>query len=130
MKGNVIDLAVGVMIGTAFNKIVSSLVDDVIMPIFGMVMGKGDFSELAYQSIRYGSFIQSIIDFLIIGFSLFLVVKVMNRLKDFRESEREEEEAEESGQAVSKEEQLLTEIRDLLIEMKQWNEKNLKRKGS
>ncbi len=112
MKGNVIDLAVGVLIGTAFNKIVSSLVNDIIMPIFALIIGKGSFEKLAYKDIHYGLFIQSVVDFLIIGFSLFLVVKLFNKFRDIREK-HEETEKEEN---VSKEEQLLTEIRDLLKE--------------
>lgn len=112
MKGNVIDLAVGVLIGTAFNKIVSSLVNDIIMPIFALIIGKGSFEKLAYKDIHYGLFIQSVVDFLIIGFSLFLVVKLFNKFRDIREK-HEEKEKEEN---VSKEEQLLTEIRDLLKE--------------
>ncbi|MCU9613581.1 large-conductance mechanosensitive channel protein MscL [Caldibacillus lycopersici] len=115
MKGNVLDLAVGVLIGTAFNKIVSSLVNDLIMPIFGLFIGKGDFSELHFKQIKYGSFIQSILDFLIIGFSLFIVVKVINKIKTFREKEEAAEKKEEAKN-ISMEQQLLTEIRDLLKE--------------
>jgi len=112
MKGNVIDLAVGVLIGTAFNKIVSSLVNDIIMPIFALIIGKTSFEKLVYKNIHYGLFIQSVVDFLIIGFSLFLVVKLFNKIRDIRKR-HEENEKEEN---VSKEEQLLAEIRDLLKE--------------
>jgi len=112
MKGNVIDLAVGVLIGTAFNKIVSSLVNDIIMPIFALIIGKTSFEKLVYKNIHYGLFIQSVVDFLIIGFSLFLVVKLFNKIRDIRKR-NEENEKEEN---VSKEEQLLAEIRDLLKE--------------
>ncbi|WP_033828718.1 large conductance mechanosensitive channel protein MscL [Bacillus andreraoultii] len=112
VKGNVIDLAVGVIIGTAFNKIVSSLVIDLIMPIFSLFIGKESFSDLAYKDIHYGSFIQSIVDFFIIGLSLFFIVKVFNKLENIRE--KHEETKEEEKEEVSKEEQLLTEIRDLL----------------
>lgn len=113
IKGNVIDLAVGVMIGTAFNKIVSSLVNDLIMPIFALFIGKESFSDLAYKDIHYGSFIQSVVDFLIIGFALFFVVKVINKLEHIREK-REVKAKEEEKEEVSKEQELLTEIRDLL----------------
>jgi large conductance mechanosensitive channel len=112
MKGNVIDLAVGVLIGTAFNKIVSSLVNDLIMPIFALVIGKGSFNDLAYRDIHYGRFIQSIVDFLIIGFSLFLVVKALNKIRSIRENHEEKE----KETTISTEERLLTEIRDLLKE--------------
>jgi large conductance mechanosensitive channel len=98
MKGNVVDLAVGVIIGTAFGKIVSSLVDGVIMPVVGNLAGGVNFSDLAYVlqdavigpdgketaaavAIKYGAFIQTIIDFTIIAFVLFIVIKIMNRLK-------------------------------------------------
>lgn len=116
MKGNVIDLAMGVLIGTAFNKIVTSLVNDIIMPIFGYVVGKETFAHLVWGNIKYGAFIQTIVDFLIIGFSLFVVVKTINKLKEIREKEAQEEEEEEA--TITKEEELLTEIRDLLKEQR------------
>jgi large conductance mechanosensitive channel len=86
MKGNVVDLAVGIIIGGAFGKIVSSLVNDVIMPPIGMLLGKVDFSSLAIQlndktAIKYGMFINNIIDFVIVAFVIFLVIKQINRLK-------------------------------------------------
>ena len=92
MKGNVVDMAVGIIIGAAFGKIVSSLVSDVIMPPIGMLLGNVDFSSLAYTlreateaapavSIKYGLFINTIIDFAIVAFAIFLVIKQMNRLK-------------------------------------------------
>lgn len=112
LKGNVMDLAIGVLIGTAFNKIVTSLVNDIIMPIFGYVVGKETFADLAIGNIKFGAFIQTVIDFLIIGFSLFIVVKAINKLKEIREKEKEEFAEEEVE--ITKEEQLLTEIRDLL----------------
>ncbi|NCU16837.1 large-conductance mechanosensitive channel protein MscL [Pallidibacillus pasinlerensis] len=114
MKGNVIDLAMGVLIGTAFNKIVTSLVNDIIMPIFGYVVGKETFAHLAWGNIKYGAFVQTIVDFLIIGFSLFVVVKTINKLKEIREKEAQEEEE----ATITKEEELLTEIRDLLKEQR------------
>ena len=98
MKGNVVDLAVGVIIGAAFGKIVSSLVDGVIMPVVGNLIGGVNFGDLAYVlqeavigadgketaaavAIKYGAFLQTVIDFMIIAFVLFVVIKVMNRLK-------------------------------------------------
>ncbi|RJP54146.1 MAG: large conductance mechanosensitive channel protein MscL [Anaerolineaceae bacterium] len=82
MRGNVLDLAVGVIIGGAFGKIVGSLVNDVIMPAIGLLMGGVNFSELAIaEVIKYGSFIQTIIDFLIIAFVIFLIVRAANNMK-------------------------------------------------
>jgi large conductance mechanosensitive channel len=92
VRGNVVDMAVGIIIGAAFGKIVSSLVSDVIMPPIGMLLGNVDFSSLAYTlreatetkpavSIKYGLFINTIIDFVIVAFAIFLVIKQMNRLK-------------------------------------------------
>ncbi|AMR04805.1 MULTISPECIES: large-conductance mechanosensitive channel protein MscL [Bacillus] len=113
-KGNVIDLAVGVVIGAAFGKIVSSLVKDIITPLLGMVLGGVDFTDLKItfgkSSIMYGNFIQTIFDFLIIAAAIFMFVKVFNKLT----SKREEEEKEEELPEPTKEEELLGEIRDLL----------------
>jgi len=85
MKGSVIDLAVGVIIGAAFGKIVDSLVNDIIMPIVGILIGGYDFSKLSYKigeaEIKYGNFIQILLDFLFIAFVLFMVIKTMNKLK-------------------------------------------------
>lgn len=85
IKGNAFDLAVGVIIGAAFGKIVSSLVSDVIMPAVGLLLGKVDFSTLAFtlgsSTIKYGSFIQAIVDFIIIAFVIFLMVKQINKFK-------------------------------------------------
>lgn len=113
MKGNVLDLAVAVIIGGAFGKIVSSLVADVIMPLVGLLMGGKSFAGLTYQVgdavVRYGVFIQSIVDFLIVAFTIFLVVKAFNNLK------KQKEEAPAPAEPVpSGEEILLAEIRDLL----------------
>jgi large conductance mechanosensitive channel len=109
VKGNVVDLAVGVVIGTAFGKIVSSLVTDIIMPLFGTVLGGLDFSglmiEIGQAKIQYGKFIQTCVDFVIIAWSIFLVVKLINRFK-------RKEEAKPA--APPRQEQLLEEIRDLL----------------
>lgn len=85
MRGNVLDLAVAVIIGAAFGKIITSLVNDILMPLIGLVMGGINFSDLAITVgaavIKYGAFIQSIIDFLIVAFVIFLIVRTMNRMK-------------------------------------------------
>ncbi|PFJ19550.1 large conductance mechanosensitive channel protein MscL [Bacillus cereus] len=112
-KGNVVDLAVGVIIGAAFGKIVSSLVTDIITPLLGMIMGGVNFTDLKLtfgkSSIMYGNFIQTIFDFLIIAASIFVFIKVFNTLTSKKEEEKEEEILE-----PTKEEVLLGEIRDLL----------------
>ena len=111
MKGNVMDMAVGVIIGGAFGKIVSSLVDDVLMPLIGVVTGGVDFTGLIAKvgdaEVKYGVFIQNIIDFLIIAFCIFLMIKAMNKMK------KEEPEA-PAAPAGPTQEELLAEIRDLL----------------
>lgn len=116
MKGNVVDLAVGVIIGAAFGKIVSSLVGDVFMPVFGKVVGGVNFSDLAVNLgkdptgkdvlIKYGTFIQTIFDFAIIAFVLFIAIKGINRLK--------KPHAPDAPAPPPKSELLLEEIRDLL----------------
>lgn len=110
VRGNVIDLAVGVIIGTAFNKIVSSLVEDIVMPAIGS-LGGVDFKSLAWQvgdaRILYGKFIQTCIDFLIIAASVFVAVKVINAV-------RRREEHKPPAAPPPREERLLEEIRDLL----------------
>lgn len=112
MRGNVVDLAVAVVIGTAFGKIVSSLVDNLIMPLFGVILGGIDFSNLTFglrgSVIEYGIFLQSIVDFVIIAFAIFLAVKAINVLK--------RRHAHEPAPAAppSREVELLTEIRDEL----------------
>ena len=116
-RGNVIDLAVGVVIGGAFSTIVTSLVNDIIMPIIGVLIGGYDFTGLSLKvkdaSINYGSFIQNVINFLIIAFCIFILVKVINK---FLHKAKEEEKKEEPKK--SNEEVLLEEIRDLLKEQK------------
>ena len=111
LKGNVLDLAVGVIIGAAFGKIVTSLVENIIMPIVTLLIGKVDVSDLAYKSIKYGAFIQSVIDFLIIAFSIFLFIKIVMSLgnKMRRQNEVVEEEA-----AAETQEDVLKDIRELL----------------
>lgn len=117
-KGNVVDLAVGVIIGTAFSKIVSSLVNDLIMPIVGIIIGGHDFTNLSIKfrdaSITYGNFIQNVIDFLIIALCVFIFVKLINRITRKQKQEEKEEQQEEE----KRDEQLvlLEEIRDLLKE--------------
>ena len=119
VKGNMVDMAVGIIVGAAFGKVVSSLVKDVIMPPIGVLIGGVDFSDLAVTIqeakegaeavvIKYGAFIQTIIDFLIIALAIFVAVKVINSLK------REEEEKPAAPPEPRAEEKLLAEIRDLL----------------
>lgn len=114
MRGNIIDLAIGVVIGGAFGKIVTSLVNDIIMPLVGLLLGGLDFSGLSFTFgdavVKYGSFIQTIVNFLIISFSIFIVIRTLNGLRRKKEAE-EEEAAEEASDA---QEELLKEIRDLL----------------
>ncbi len=115
-RGNVIDLAVGVIIGGAFGKIVSSLVNDVLMPLIGICLGGLDFKGLSLSignaSISYGVFIQNIVDFLIIAFCIFIFIKLINKITR-RENKKEKEEVKEEKQK-SEEVILLEEIRDLL----------------
>lgn len=114
-RGNVLDLAVGVIIGGAFGKIVTSLVDDIIMPFIGLIIGGLDFSGLSIvigkATIKYGMFIQNVVNLLIIAFSVFMIVKAVNKVRRIKPEEKEEEPVVE---APSKEEALLAEIRDLL----------------
>lgn len=123
MRGNVVDMAVGIVIGGAFGKIVSSFVADVLMPPLGLLIGGVDFSQMAVTlkaavegaeavQLKYGSFIQSIFDFVIIAFAIFLVVKAMNTAK--ARMERKEEAKPAEPPKPSNEEVLLTEIRDAL----------------
>jgi len=114
MRGNVLDLAVGVIVGGAFGKIVSSLVDDILMPLIGTILGGLDFSSLAINinnaSIKYGVFLQNVIDFLIISLSVYTIVKVVNRIT----RQKEKEEAKKIAPKKKEEVILLEEIRDLL----------------
>ena len=120
MRGNVVDMAVGIVIGGAFGKIVSSFVADVLMPPIGLLLGNVDFSDLAVTlkaaaegaeavTVRYGVFIQTVVDFLIIAFAIFMVVKAMNTVM-----KKEEEAPPPAPPEPSKEEVLLTEIRDAI----------------
>ena len=119
MRGNVVDMAVGIVIGGAFGKIVSSFVNDVLMPPIGMLIGGVDFSDLSLVlkaatdeaeavTLNYGMFIQTLLDFIIIAFAIFLVIKAMNKMK------KKEEEAPAEPPKPSAEVELLTEIRDSL----------------
>ena len=122
IRGNVVDLAVGVIIGGAFGKIVTSLVNDIFMPIIGMILGNVDFTSLEIKlgepvegaeqaAIRYGAFIQEIVNFLIIALCIFMVIKVINKMQ------KKKEEAPAPAPEPTKEEVLLTEIRDALNKM-------------
>jgi len=124
LKGNILDLALAVVMGGAFSKIVTSLVNDLIMPILGLVLGGINFTTLQYDvpsllaggapvSIKYGLFIQAVIDFLIIAFSLFIFVKAISSMK-----KKETKEVVIAIPTPSKEEVLLSEIRDLLRDKK------------
>lgn len=119
MRGNVVDLAVAVIIGGAFGKIVSSFVNDILMPPIGLLLGGLDFKDLAYTmkaavgetpavTLNYGMFIQNVIDFLIIAFAIFMAIKGMTAFK------KKEEEVPAAPPAPTKEQELLSEIRDLL----------------
>jgi large conductance mechanosensitive channel len=119
IKGNMIDMAVGIIVGAAFGKIVSSFVADVVMPPIGIMVGGVDFTKLAVTlkdaaegapavTLNYGNFIQTMVDFTIIALAIFMVVKLINKLK------KAEAAAPEAPAAPTKEELLLTEIRDLL----------------
>ncbi|ASS48889.1 MAG: hypothetical protein A3D31_05875 [Candidatus Fluviicola riflensis] len=142
MRGNVIDLAVGVIIGGAFGKIVNSIVTDIVMPPIGVLIGGVKFGDLSYTlkdkipkhmeevitngkavmqevaevpavTINYGNFIQTVLEFLIVAFSIFMVIKAMNRMSNLRKKQ-EAEAAPATEPGPTKEEVLLTEIRDLL----------------
>lgn len=139
LKGNVVDMAVGVIIGGAFGKIVTSVVNDIIMPPIGVLVGGAKFTDLKCTlkdavaekvdeagnviqeaseavTLNYGSFIQNVVDFLIIAFCIFLMVKGIMKLSNLRK--KEEAPAEEAPAEPSNEEKLLTEIRDLLKDKK------------
>lgn len=123
-RGNVVDLAVGVVVGSAFSKIVSSLVDNIIMPLVGIIIGGIDFTKLSLTifdvKIQFGIFLQNVVDFLIIAFCIFMAVKVFNKIM------RKEEKKEEAKPAKPNQEILLEEIRDLLKENNKVNKKSTK----
>lgn len=124
MRGNVVDMAVGIIIGGAFGKIISSFVSDVLMPPLGLLLGGIDFKDMSYTlkaavmngaevvtpavNLNYGMFIQNVVDFLIIAFAIFMAIKAMVSLK------KKEEEAPSAPPAPTKDQELLSEIRDLL----------------
>ncbi|MGK7377698.1 large conductance mechanosensitive channel protein MscL [Planococcus sp. 1R117A] len=117
LKGNVLDLAIAVVIGTAFGKIVTSLVEDIIMPAVGILLGGFSVEDWTYSfqgaELRYGVFAQSVIDFFIIAFSIFLVIRVFTKVKRNKDVPAEEE-----LPVLDKKEELLVEIRDLLAKEK------------
>lgn len=124
LRGNVVDLAVGVIIGGAFGKIVTSLVNDLIMPMLGLILGRVDLTSLklvlrhandttAELSVTYGAFLQNVLDFLIIALSIFMVIRLINR---FKKKEEDAPPAPPAPPEPSNEEKLLAEIRDLLKE--------------
>lgn len=124
MRGNVVDMAVGIIIGGAFGKIISSFVSDVLMPPLGLLLGGIDFKDMMFEmkaavmegtevvtpavTLNYGMFIQNVVDFLIIAFAIFMAIKAMNSLK------KKEEAAPAAPPAPTKDQELLSEIRDLL----------------
>ena len=116
LKGNVMDLAVAVVIGAAFGRIVASLVADIITPLIGVLMGGIDFTGLVFEvgkaKVMYGNFIQTVVDFLIVAFSIFVVIRLMMKLQ------RKKEEVVEDAPAIDAKEALLAEIRDLLKDQK------------
>lgn len=115
MRGNVVDLAVGIILGASFNKIVASFVADIIMPLIGIVVGKVKISSLYFEygpvKLTYGNFLQNILDFILTAFGVFIIVKAINKFSNFRKAE--EKKAEEVKKP-SREEELLTEIRNIL----------------
>ena len=124
-RGNVVDLAVGVVVGNAFKDIVNSLVDNIIMPVVGIIIGGINFTTLSVDvwgvTIRFGLLLQSIVDFLIIAFCIFMAIKVINKLSKKKEENKEEPKAPQKSDEVI----LLEEIRDLL---KKENKKTTKSK--
>ena len=122
-RGNVVDMAVGVIMGSAFGKIVTSLVNDIIMPLVGVLIGGIDFTSLSFKiqnaEVKYGSFIQNIVDFLIVAICIFVFVKIINKLNTIdvlhkkKKEEPKKEEVKKSDEVV-----LLEEIRDLLKKQK------------
>ena len=119
LKGDMLDLAIGLMLGTAFTTVVKSIVDDLFMPLIGVIVGGKDFSALAFKigdaEIKYGMFVQNIINFLIIAICLFLIVKAINTLK--RKLEKKEDIPEEAPAEKPADIVILEEIRDTLKEL-------------
>lgn len=127
-RGNVLDLAVGVIMGSAFGKIVSSVVDDLLMPVIGVIIGGVDFKNLKITvgnaTIMYGNFLQNVIDFLIVAACIFIIVKVINKFLNFHK--KEEIEKKEEKPKKSEEVLLLEEIRNLLKEQTKEDKKKSK----
>ncbi len=121
-KGNIVDMAIGVIIGSAFGKIVTSLVNDIFMPIIGIIIGGVDFSNLAINfknaSINYGMFLQNIIDFLIVAFCIFVFVKIINKLNFKKKNIQNQETASEPKPVKDENIIILEEIRDILKSQK------------
>ncbi|AQQ53066.1 large conductance mechanosensitive channel protein MscL [Planococcus lenghuensis] len=123
VRGNVLDLAIAVVIGAAFSKIVTSLVEDLIVPLTGILLGGYSVADWAYRfgeaedaALRYGEFFQAIIDFFIVTFSIFLVIRLFSKFK--RKEEEPQEAGKEEPAVLDTKEELLTEIRDLLAKQK------------
>lgn len=129
-RGNVIDLAVGVVMGNAFGKIVTSIVNDILMPIIGVILGginfKGLYFKIGDSIIKYGNFIQNVIDFLIIAVCIFFMIQVINKLTK-KEKHKEETKEEQPKEEPSEEAKLLIEIRDLLSSKKNVDKSNVKK---
>lgn len=122
-RGNVVDMAVGVIMGSAFGKIVTSLVNDIIMPLVGVLIGGIDFTSLSFKiqkaEVKYGSFIQNIVDFLIVAICIFIFVKIINKINTIDVlHKKKKEEIKKEEVKKSNEEVLLEEIRDLLKKQK------------
>ena len=124
LKGNMLDLAIGVIIGASFNSVVTSIVNDIFMPIIGIIIGGTDFSALSVTvgsaKIQYGLFVQNVVNLFIVAFCLFLIVKAMNSVKSKLEAAKkveEAEEAEEKPAEKSEEVILLEQIRDSLVSL-------------
>lgn len=121
LKGNVLDLAIGVIIGAAFGKIVTSLVNDILMPLLGFLLGGLNFSGLSFTfgsvSLKYGAFLQTVLDFFIVAFSIFLFIKGVSKFN----RKKEEKAAAPAPRVPTEEEKLLAEIRDLLKQQRSEN---------
>ena len=129
-RGNVVDLAVGVIIGGAFGKIVSSLVDNILMPILGVIIGGIDFSNLSIKfkdaTISYGLFIQNVIDFLIVAFCIFLFVRAINKLNNLGDKLKKKEDEKEEMQVIEEDE--LSVLKEIRAELKKQNKQTKKTK--
>ncbi|MBE6155818.1 MAG: large-conductance mechanosensitive channel protein MscL [Firmicutes bacterium] len=133
-RGNVVDLAVGVIVGGAFSKIVTSLVNDIIMPIIGLILGGVDFTALSItfrdSTINIGTFIQNIIDFLIIAFCVFIMVKMINQLTAFVNDKKKDQVPEEKKEEVSKVSEEILLLREISETLKASNKPKVKKSSS